>query len=107
MFVRQVLEFLDIKVPLPIEVNVDNAGAIFLARNGTTGQRTKHIDIRHHYVREYVEDDIVIVKFVNSEDNDADPMTKNPSQQVYEKNTKKYMEPTTVHNRGDVENIAD
>jgi len=40
-------------------VNVDNVGAIYLAKNETMGQHTKHIDVRHHFVREYIEDGIV------------------------------------------------
>ena len=56
----------------PIIVRVDNVGAIFLAQNHTTGQRTKHIDIGYHYIREYIEDGIVKIIFVKSEDNLAD-----------------------------------
>ena len=33
----------------PIEVKVENMGALFLAQNGC-GKRTRHIDTRHHFV---------------------------------------------------------
>jgi len=97
MFVKQVMEFLHIPVKLPIVVHVDNVGAIFLANNATTGQRTRHIDVRHHYVREYIEDNILAIRFVKSEDNDGDPYTKNTTQEIFKKHTGKYM--ATVHNR--------
>jgi len=97
MFVKQVLEFLHVPVKLPIEVHVDNVGAIFLANNATTGQHTRHIDVRHHYVREYIENDIVVIRFVKSGDNDVDPYTKNTAKEIFEKHGSKYM--TTVHNR--------
>jgi hypothetical protein len=45
---------------------------MFLCNNFSTSQRTKHIDIRQHFVRGYIEDDILKVVFVRSEDNDAD-----------------------------------
>ena len=61
MFLKQILEFLKLKVEYPIVVNCDNVGAIFLAENAT-GQRTKHIDICYHYTREYVDDGIVKVR---------------------------------------------
>jgi hypothetical protein len=101
-FAKQVLEFLGMKVELPITVYVDNKGAIFLANNATTGQRTKHIDIRHHYIREHVENGIVVIRFVRSDDNDADLMTKNTSQRLYKKHTEKYMEGAMVLSRGGV-----
>jgi hypothetical protein len=66
-------------------VNVDNVGAVYLSKNATTGNRTKHIDTRYHFVREYVEDGIVKVVFVRSEDNDADIFTKNLNGETFEK----------------------
>jgi hypothetical protein len=113
MFARQVLEFVGIKIALPIVVNVDNVGAIFLANNATTGGRTKHIDIRHHFVRECIEDGIVIIHFVKSEENEADPFTKNVSAAAYKKHSQKYLEAETVRNRegvgelsGDIAHLA-
>ena len=35
-----------IEVELPIRVNVDNIGVIFLAENQNSSDRTKHVDIR-------------------------------------------------------------
>jgi hypothetical protein len=92
LFVKQVLEFLGIKVILPIKIMVDNIGAIFLANNYTMSQRTRHIDIRYHFVREYIEDGTVIIKFVRSEENDADIFTKNLGTGLYNKHSSKFME---------------
>ena len=68
--------FLGIKVEYPITVNVDNVGAIFMATN-YTGKRTRHIDARYHFIRDYVEDGTVKILFVKSEENVADIFTKN------------------------------
>ena len=48
-----------------------------LANNQTTSQRTKHVDVRYHFVREYIEDGMIKIIFVKSKDNDADIFTKN------------------------------
>jgi hypothetical protein len=69
MFIKGILEFLDIMVELPIFVHVDNIGAIFMANNATTSTRTKHVDTIYHYVKEYIEDGIVKIVFVKSCDN--------------------------------------
>ena len=91
MFLKQILEFLKLKVKYPIIVNCDNVGAIFLAENAT-GQRTKHVDIRHHYVREFVDEGMVKVVFVKSQENEADLFTKNLNEELTHKHTSKYME---------------
>ena len=40
------LRSMEIKVPLPIKVQVDNVGAIWLANNSSVSERTKHVDLR-------------------------------------------------------------
>ncbi len=61
----------------PITVNVDNIGAVHHSKNATTGNCTKHTDTRYHFVRDYIEDGILKVVFVRTEDNHADIFTKN------------------------------
>ena len=34
----------------------DNAGAIFLAGNRQVSKRTKHIDLKHHFIHDFTED---------------------------------------------------
>ena len=91
MYVRNILEFLGYKVQLPIIVNVDNIGVIYMANNACSNTRTKHVDTRYHYVREFVEEGIVRVIFVKSADNDADIFTKNLGQELYRKHVMKFM----------------
>ena len=77
LFIKSMLEFLGVKVELPIEVNVDNVGAIYLSKSAMTSNRTRHIDMRYHFVQEYIDDGILKVVFVKSEDNHTDIMTTN------------------------------
>ena len=84
-FIVQLLQTMNITVELPITVYVDNVGAIWLSNNRNTGDRTKHIDIRTAFVKEYQEDGKIIIKFVKSEDNDADIFTKTTSSIIYQK----------------------
>ena len=94
MFIRSILEFLGVKFKTPITVYCDNVGAIFLAYNAKTGGRTKHIDVKYHYVREYVRDGIVQIVFVRSENNHSDVFTKNTAHRIYEEQTGNFMETT-------------
>ena len=77
LFVVQVLESLDVAVEKPVVVRVDNMGAIFMSGNNSSSARTRHIDTRWHFVRELVEDKVVEVVFVKSQDNKSDMFTKN------------------------------
>ena len=83
-FIVQLLQTMNIEVKLPITVYVDNVGAIWLCNNRTTSNRTKHIDIRTSFVQEYQEDGKIIIKFVKSEDNEADIFTKNTTNVIFQ-----------------------
>jgi hypothetical protein len=60
----------------------DNTGAIFLIKNQQVSQRTKHIDVKWHFLREHHEKGNFKVKFVRSEKNEADICTKNTPEKV-------------------------
>ena len=89
IFIVQLPQTMNIEVELPITVHVDNVGAIWLSNNRTTGDRTKHIDIRTSFVKEYQEDGKIIIKFVKSEDNEADIFTKNTTNVIFHNHQKK------------------
>ena len=82
-FLYQMLRSMDIKVPLPIMVQVDNVGAIWLANNSSVSERTKHVDLRAHFVRDMIKDQVIEINFVQSAENDSDIMTKNQQGQHY------------------------
>ncbi|KAL4116578.1 hypothetical protein PRIC2_012030 [Phytophthora ramorum] len=50
--------------------------AIALESNAGYNARTKHVDIRHHFIRENVARDIITVDYVGTEDQLADTLTK-------------------------------
>jgi hypothetical protein len=55
----------------------DNQGSIFTAANPVTEKRTKHIDIRYHFIREVIDRGIITLYFVETNNNPADMLTKN------------------------------
>ena len=60
----------------PIKLYGDNKGAIDLAYNPEHHSRTKHIDRRHFYIREMVENNEIVVPYVSTDENLADFFTK-------------------------------
>jgi hypothetical protein len=63
-FIYYLLSDLHIKVNLPIVVKTDNIGAIFMSENASIGFRTRHVDTRYHFVREFIEDGFIKIEFV-------------------------------------------
>jgi hypothetical protein len=100
IFLKQVVEFLGVKLSLPIIVRVDNVGAIYLANNAVSGPRMKHVDIRYHFVRDLIEEGIVEISFVRSEENDSDVFTKNLGEELFKKHINKYMTVNSVDGKG-------
>ena len=73
------------------KVCCDNVVAIYLASNEKISRITKDIDTRTHFARRYVEDGMIKIIFVWSDENDADILTKNTSESTYKKHIVKFM----------------
>ena len=92
LFIKTITDFLGLEISLPITVLCDNIGAIYIANNPKNNGRTKHINVKYHFIREYVVDGTVQINFVRSEDNLADPFTKNVGRDSYIKHSTKYLD---------------
>ena len=64
----------DVEDPIPLHGN--NKGAIDLALNPVTGWHSKHIGIKFHAIREYVETSVIDLVRTRTEDMLADGFTK-------------------------------
>ena len=60
----------------PITINCDNRGAISLAKDNKFHSRTKHIDLRFHFIQEAVQDEKIAVSYVPTKENPSDIFTK-------------------------------
>ena len=60
----------------PVPLHGDNTGSIFLAQNPVNHNRSKHIDVKFHHIRQQLERKKVTVQYIPSADNLADPFTK-------------------------------
>ena len=67
---------------------MDNMGAIQMVRNNRGGSGTRHVNVRFHFVRE-MHGKLLELVYVGSEDNEADMMCKNPTEEVFNRHTPK------------------
>ena len=75
MFVRSVMSLMQTKV-YEIALMEDNEGAKAMAENPFRSGRSKHIDVRWHFIRELVEKKELKIVHVTSESQPADILTK-------------------------------
>jgi len=54
----------------------DSQSAIHLAKNSTFHSRSKHIDVRYHWIRDVMEDKLLQLEKVHTDENWSDMMTK-------------------------------
>ena len=59
-----------------VPIRCDNTSAINLTKNPVQHSRTKHIEIRHHFIRDHVNCGDVILEYVSTDVNWADIFTK-------------------------------
>ena len=59
-----------------ISIMEDNQGAIKMVNNKHSSRRMRHIDVKHHIVRDAVEEGLVRIVYVRSEEQHADILTK-------------------------------
>ncbi|CAL1352482.1 unnamed protein product [Linum trigynum] len=75
-WLRRLLGDLGVVCEVPMQLYVDNTSAIRIATNPVLHDRTKHIEVHVHYIRDLVNDGTIRVSHITSEDQIADLLTK-------------------------------
>ena len=75
-FFRQVKGFLTPPIDDNIVIREDNEGAIKMATNHFSRMRTRHVDVKHHIVRDTIKSGVVRIHYVRSGEQHADVLTK-------------------------------
>ena len=68
--------FKELDIRVPVTLNSDNTSAIDLSQHTIISQRSKHIDIHYHYVRECLLNTSFDINYIESSLNTADIFTK-------------------------------
>jgi len=84
LWLRGLLEELGLHVRASSVVHGDNQSAIAVSKNGVRGERTKHVDVKYHFVTETIERGDVVLQWVPSAEQQADIFTKALAAPVFE-----------------------
>uniref|UniRef100_A0A5B6ZAR0 Copia protein n=1 Tax=Davidia involucrata TaxID=16924 RepID=A0A5B6ZAR0_DAVIN len=76
LWVRSLLHDMEINVPIPMPMYCDNQAAIFIASNPVFHERTKHIEVDCHFIRDLVLQKQIVTPYVQSGDQLGDIFTK-------------------------------
>ena len=76
LWLLQILKSMGIKVARPIYVYEDNQTCITIANNHMSQKRTRYIDIRYHFIRDYTEDGTIKLIYCQTKNMLADILTK-------------------------------
>ncbi|BBH02590.1 HXXXD-type acyl-transferase family protein [Prunus dulcis] len=76
LWIKRLLTELGFKPEKPMELHCDKKLAIDIAYNPVQHDRTKHVEVDRHFIKEKIEKKIIRLLFVKSEDQLADILTK-------------------------------
>ena len=72
MYVKRLLESIDLRVALPMVLEVENKGAVDLINNFSVIGRTRQLENRQYYLRELKEQGMMVVKWKAGSENSSD-----------------------------------
>ena len=75
VWLARLVRDLGITIEMPT-LHCDSQSAIMLAKNLVFHAKTKHIDVKYHFIRNMLEDKLLELVKVHTDDNPADLMTK-------------------------------
>lgn len=76
LWIRRVFEELKISTPPPIKVYCNNKSVIAISHNPVLHDRTKHVEIDKHFIKEKIDGGVICMVYIPSIDQVADILTK-------------------------------
>ena len=76
MWIKHFMEEIGLQCDMPMRLGCDNQAALHIASNPVFHERTKHIEVDCHFIREKIQQGLVRTSNVKSEEQVADLLTK-------------------------------
>lgn len=75
-WLRNMFSGLGFPQTIPTQIYCNNQAAIMLSKDFQFHVQSKHIDIQHHFIRDKINDDTIILSYMPTDENPADVLTK-------------------------------
>ncbi|CAH9071921.1 unnamed protein product, partial [Cuscuta europaea] len=84
LWIKRMMTELNMEMNLPMKLYCDNKAAINIAHNPVLHDRTKHIEVDRHFIKEKIEAGIVCTPFISTKEQTTDIFTKGLFKPVFE-----------------------
>ena len=92
LYVKKLVESMELKVKLPMVLYVDNKGVKDLINGWSVSGRTRHVDVRYFFLRGLKEKGIAKFEWIRSNINPSDLFTKNLKTELFEEYLRKFVQ---------------
>ena len=82
IWIKRLFEDLKISMSLPLKIYCDNKVVISIAHNPVLHNKTKHIEVDKHSIKEKIESELICVPYVLSAQQVANILTKGTHQRT-------------------------
>ena len=82
-WIHMLLNTMNIEVETPMMIWEDNQVTINLVTDTSAVKLTKHIDVRHHFIREFYDEGLIDIKHIPTRSQTADILTKSLGRQLF------------------------
>ena len=87
LYVRSILNELNMSQHVATSVYEDNKGCLHMSQNQKPTKNTRHVDLRHFAVIDWVAQDLLLVKKISTHDNSSDTLTKSLGKTLFHRHT--------------------
>lgn len=85
IWLQQLLSEISIQTALPMKLNEDNTSTIKICNNDVMHERSKHVRLRYHRIRDEIKDGVIEMVWVPTGENTADIFTKATTPAIHNK----------------------
>ena len=84
IWIKRLLEELRITSEEPVQLFCDNKATISIAHNPVHHDRTKHVEVDRHFIKEKIDGGIISIEYIPTSQQLADILTKGLTGQVFD-----------------------
>jgi hypothetical protein len=91
MWLQNLLEEISINVEKPSTIWQDNQSTIHISKHGIIREKTKHVRVKYHFISEKIDQNLIEVKYIQTDKQQADILTKGLNKDLFTRIRKELM----------------
>ena len=85
LWLKMLLDELKVAGKMPMRIYYDNKAAINISHNPIHHDRTKHVEVDHHFIKEKIDKGTICITYVPTSEQATDLLTKGLGKSLFEK----------------------